>query len=78
MCACARWMKKTERGIVLHTYFQKRKIKTLFKTNIYWIFIKYIFLRWVFEIYSEQADIIKGCKTDSSGTVVQGNHKSYR
>ncbi|XP_023349535.1 cytohesin-3 isoform X2 [Eurytemora carolleeae] len=34
--------------------------------------------RWVFEIYSEQADIIKGCKTDSSGTVVQGNHKSYR
>ena len=25
-----------------------------------------------------QAEIIKGCKTDSSGTVVQGNHKYYR
>lgn len=34
--------------------------------------------QWVFEIYSDQADIIKGCKTDSSGTVVQGNHKYYR
>ena len=34
--------------------------------------------QWVFEIYSEQADIIKGCKTDSAGTVVQGNHKYYR
>jgi len=33
---------------------------------------------WVFEIYSEQADTVKGCKTDSHGTVVQGNHKSYR
>jgi len=31
-----------------------------------------------FEIYSEIADIIKGCKTDSGGTVVQGNHKQYR
>jgi len=34
--------------------------------------------QFVFEIYSEQAEIIKGCKTDSSGTVVQGNHKYYR
>jgi len=34
--------------------------------------------QWVFEIYSEMSDIIKGCKTDSSGTVVQGNHKYYR
>ena len=33
---------------------------------------------WAFEIYSETNDIIKGCKTDSSGTVVQGNHKYYR
>lgn len=33
---------------------------------------------WILEIYSETADIIKGCKTDSSGTVVQGNHKHYR
>ena len=24
------------------------------------------------------AEIIKGCKTDSNGTVVQGNHKYYR
>jgi len=31
-----------------------------------------------FEIYSEISDIIKGCKTDSGGTVVQGNHKQYR
>jgi len=31
-----------------------------------------------FEIYSESAEIIKGCKTDSGGTVVQGNHKQYR
>ena len=33
---------------------------------------------WAFEIYSETNGIIKGCKTDSSGTVVQGNHKYYR
>ena len=32
----------------------------------------------LFEIYSEMAEIIKGCKTDSNGTVVQGNHKYYR
>ena len=34
--------------------------------------------QWILEIYSEMSDIIKGCKTDSSGTVVQGNHKYYR
>jgi len=34
--------------------------------------------QYVFEIYSEQSEIIKGCKTDSNGTVVQGNHKYYR
>ena len=34
--------------------------------------------QWVFEIYSEMAEIIKGCKTDNNGTVVQGNHKYYR
>lgn len=34
--------------------------------------------QWVFEIYSDLAEIIKGCKTDSNGTVVQGNHKYYR
>merc|ERR1711962_1282022 len=34
--------------------------------------------QWVFEIYSEQSEIIKGCKTDNNGTVVQGNHKYYR
>jgi len=33
---------------------------------------------WVLEIYSDSNEIIKGCKTDSSGTVVQGNHKYYR
>jgi len=33
---------------------------------------------FAFEIYSETADIVKGCKTDSSGTVVQGNHHHYR
>lgn len=31
-----------------------------------------------FEIYSEEQAVIKGCKTDSKGTVVQGNHKQYR
>ena len=77
MCACARWMKKTERGIVLHTDFQKENLKHYLKKYLL-DFYKIFFLRWVFEIYSEQADIIKGCKTDSSGTVVQGNHKSYR
>jgi len=34
--------------------------------------------QFVFEIYSDMAEIIKGCKTDSNGTVVQGNHKYYR
>jgi len=34
--------------------------------------------QWVFEIYSDLAEIIKGCKTDTNGTVVQGNHKYYR
>jgi len=34
--------------------------------------------QYAFEIYSETADIVKGCKTDSSGTVVQGNHHYYR
>jgi len=34
--------------------------------------------QFCFEIYSDMSDIIKGCKTDSSGTVVQGNHKHYR
>merc|ERR1711936_1235207 len=34
--------------------------------------------QWVFEIYSDMAEIIKGCKTDNNGTVVQGNHKYYR
>ena len=34
--------------------------------------------QWVLEIYSDMAEIIKGCKTDSNGTVVQGNHKYYR
>ncbi len=31
-----------------------------------------------FEVYSESNAVVKGCKTDSRGTVVQGNHKSYR
>jgi len=34
--------------------------------------------QWAFEIYNEAGDIVKGCKTDSSGTVVQGNHHHYR
>ena len=33
---------------------------------------------WVFEIYNESGEVVKGCKTDSSGTVVQGNHHYYR
>jgi len=33
---------------------------------------------WAFEVYSEMSQIIKGCKTDSSGAVVQGNHRQYR
>ena len=31
-----------------------------------------------FELYSESSSVVKGCKTDSKGTVVQGNHKAYR
>jgi len=34
--------------------------------------------RFLFEVYSETNATVKGCKTDSKGTVVQGNHKSYR
>jgi len=34
--------------------------------------------RFLFEVYSENQNTVKGCKTDSKGTVVQGNHKSYR
>merc|ERR1712242_669106 len=34
--------------------------------------------QWVLEIFSDSGDIVKGCKTDSSGTVVQGNHHYYR
>ena len=33
---------------------------------------------WAFEIFNNDGDIVKGCKTDSSGTVVQGNHHHYR
>ena len=31
-----------------------------------------------FEVFSENNTLVKGCKTDTHGTVVQGNHKSYR
>jgi len=31
-----------------------------------------------FELYSDNSSVVKGCKTDSKGTVVQGRHKSYR
>ena len=31
-----------------------------------------------FEVYSDTASVVKGCKTDSRGTVVQGNHRAYR
>jgi len=34
--------------------------------------------RFLFEVYSETNATVKGCKTDSHGTVVQGKHKSYR
>jgi len=34
--------------------------------------------RFLFEVYSETNATVKGCKTDSKGTVVQGKHKSYR
>jgi len=34
---------------------------------------------WVFEISSDSgSETVKGCKTDSHGAVVQGNHKHYR
>jgi len=34
---------------------------------------------WVFEIFSDSgSEVVKGCKTDSHGAVVQGNHKQYR
>ena len=31
-----------------------------------------------FEVYSDSNQLVKGCKTDSRGTVVQGRHKTYR
>ncbi|TRY80813.1 hypothetical protein TCAL_09275 [Tigriopus californicus] len=31
-----------------------------------------------FELYSECTSVVKGCKTDNKGNVVQGKHKSYR
>jgi len=34
--------------------------------------------QWAFEIFNETGDIVKGCKTDSSGTVVRGHHHHYR
>ena len=34
--------------------------------------------RFMFEVYSENDGPVKGCKTDSKGTVVQGKHKTYR
>ena len=34
--------------------------------------------RFQFEVYSQSNSTVKGCKTDSKGTVVQGNHKTYR
>ena len=34
--------------------------------------------RFLFEVYSDTNPTVKGCKTDSKGTVVQGNHKTYR
>ena len=34
--------------------------------------------RFMFEVYSENNGPVKGCKTDSKGTVVQGKHKTYR
>ncbi len=34
---------------------------------------------YCFEVISTVDNaIVKGCKTDSRGTVVQGNHKAYR
>ena len=33
---------------------------------------------FMFEVYSENDGPVKGCKTDSKGTVVQGKHKTYR
>ena len=34
--------------------------------------------RFLFEVYSEKNATVKGCKKDSKGAVVQGNHKTYR
>ena len=34
--------------------------------------------RFMFQVYSENDGPVKGCKTDSKGTVVQGKHKTYR
>ncbi len=34
--------------------------------------------RFLFEVYSETNATVKGCKTDSKGTVVQGHHKTYK
>ena len=33
---------------------------------------------YMFQVYSENDGPVKGCKTDSKGTVVQGKHKTYR
>ena len=30
--------------------------------------------RFMFEVYSENDGPVKGCKTDSKGTVIQGKH----
>ncbi|KAH7724491.1 cytohesin-3 [Aphelenchoides avenae] len=34
--------------------------------------------QFVFEIYSDSAEVIKACKTDSDGRLVEGNHTTYR
>jgi len=34
--------------------------------------------RFCFEIRNDANTVVKGCKTDSHGTVVQGKHKSYK
>merc|ERR1712198_756561 len=34
--------------------------------------------RFCFEVRNDANTVVKGCKTDSHGTVVQGKHKSYK
>ena len=66
MCVCSKFKMLSFLGIIPLENVRVRAVEDVHNKE------------WAFEIYSETNGIIKGCKTDSSGTVVQGNHKYYR